>query len=94
MAGKGQVILEGLPLQLFDFFEKRIAGLLAQNFAKQHAEGAYIAAEGNFFEVSGPCFELGEAFGPAFGLPEGWHHVYYGLAIPPATEPAPLALYI
>ncbi len=49
------------------------AGLLAEDFAEEHAEGTDVAAEGSFFELSGGGLEFGEALGPVCWGPEGRH---------------------
>jgi hypothetical protein len=41
--------------KLFDGFEDGHAGLLAQNFAEQHAERTDIAAERDLFQVASGC---------------------------------------
>ncbi len=71
--------------QLFDFLKQRIAGLLAQDLAQQHAERANIAAQRRFFQVSRARLKFGKALGPAIRLPEGWHH--YRLCIDAQSLP-------
>jgi hypothetical protein len=61
--------------QRFHMLIKIVAGLLAQNFAKQGAEGPHIAAQGSFLEVAGACFKLGEPLRPAFGIPQKGHRL-------------------
>ncbi len=72
----------GIAAQLFHLREKRLAGLLAQHRAQQHAQRAHIAPQGRFFFIGGVGQQLAKAGAPAFRLPQqrdGFHAVDYRL---------------
>jgi hypothetical protein len=73
VGGFGLAAGDGDSAKGFDGVEDGRAGLLAENLAEEHAEGADVAAEWGFFEVAGGGFEFGEALGPVLGGPEGLH---------------------
>jgi hypothetical protein len=50
---------DGSLAQRFHMGEEVIAGLLAQDFAKQGAKRTHIAAQRSFFQVTGIGFEFG-----------------------------------
>jgi hypothetical protein len=58
---------DGGAAKVFDGGIEGVAGLLAEDFAEEHAEGADITAEGSFFELAGRGLEFCEAFGPVGG---------------------------
>ncbi len=55
---------DGGLAKFFDRVEDRVAGLLAQDFAEQHAERADVAAQRGFLELAGGRLQFGEALGP------------------------------
>jgi len=69
----GFAAADGALAEFFDFGIEVFAGLFAEDFAEEDAEGADVAAEGGFFEVAGASFEFGEAGGPVFRFPERRH---------------------
>jgi hypothetical protein len=50
-----------------------LAGLLAQDLAQKHAEGAHIAPQRRFFDVALSRLKFGQAQGPAFRFPKQSH---------------------
>ena len=64
---------DGGLAEVFDRVEEGVAGLLAEDFAEQHAEGADVAAQRSFFELAGGRLEFGQALGPVGRGPEGRH---------------------
>ena len=71
--GVGLAAGDGGAAEVFDGVVEGVAGLLAEDFAEEHAEGADVAAEGSFFELAGGGLEFGEALGPVGWGPEGRH---------------------
>ena len=71
--GVGFAAGDGGAAEGFDGGVEGVAGLLAEDFAEEHAEGADIAAKGRFLEVAGGGLEFGEALGPVGRSPEGRH---------------------
>jgi hypothetical protein len=65
----GITTADGALTQGFDVSEQVVAGLLAEDLAKEDAEGTDIATQRGFFQVAGLRFEFGEAMRPAFGVP-------------------------
>ena len=63
--------------QLFHFGEQRLAGLLAQNLAQQHAEGTNVAPQRRLFDVSGAGFQFSQAKRPVLRFPEQTHGLDY-----------------
>src|SRR6185437_3817437 len=57
--------------------EDRIAGLLAEDFAEQHAERADVAAQRSFLELAGDGFEFRETLRPVCRGPKGRHYGHY-----------------
>ena len=74
-AGFSIATANGSLAQGFDVREEVFAGLLAQHFAEERAEGAHVAAQGRFFQVAGARFEFGQALRPAFGIPQEGHRL-------------------
>ena len=71
--GVGFATGDGGAAEVFDGRVEGVAGLLAQDFAEEHAEGTDVATEGSFFELSGGGLEFGETLGPIGRGPEGRH---------------------
>ena len=57
--------------------EERVAYLLPEHVAQQHAERAHIAAQGDLLQLRGAGLQLGEAIGPVIGGPERGHGIDY-----------------
>ena len=64
---------DGGAAEGFDGVVKGLAGLLAEDFAEQHAERADVAAEGSFFEFAGGGLQFGEALRPVGWGPKRRH---------------------
>ncbi len=64
---------DGGLAQLFDGLEDGDAGLLAQDFAEQHAEGADVAAQRRFLELAGGRLQFRQALRPVGRRPERGH---------------------
>ena len=69
--GTGRQTLDGLPYpgdgglaEFFDALKDGQAGLLAEDFAEQHAERADVAAQRNFLELAGGRLEFGQSLRP------------------------------
>ena len=73
LCGVGFAAGDGGAAEGFDGVVEGLAGLLAEDFAEQHAERADVAAEGSFFELAGGGLEFGEALGPVGWGPERGH---------------------
>jgi hypothetical protein len=71
--GFGFAAGDGGSAKLFYGFEDGRAGLLAQNFAEQHAKRANVAAQRSFLKLAGGGLEFGEALWPVGGRPERGH---------------------
>ncbi len=72
----GIATADGALAQCFDVFEEGVAGLLAQNFAQQRTQGAHVAAQWSFFQLTGTRFEFGQPLRPAFGIPQEGHRLF------------------
>ena len=64
---------DGALTQRLDLREGLVAGLLAQDCAKQRAQRAHVAAQRRLLQVAGLRFNLCQPLGPAFGVPKGSH---------------------
>jgi hypothetical protein len=64
---------DGGLAKLFDGLKNGHAGLLAQDFAEQHAKRTDVAAERRFLELAGGRLEFSEALGPVGRRPERGH---------------------
>jgi hypothetical protein len=73
--GVGLASSDGGAAEIFDGGVEGVAGLLAEDFAEEHAERADVTAEGSFFELSGGRLEFGETLGPVGRGPEGRHYM-------------------
>ena len=62
--GVGFAAGDGGAAEGFDGVVEGVAGLLAEDFAEQRAEGADVAAKGSFFELAGGGLQFGQALGP------------------------------
>ena len=59
--------------QFFHFGKELFVGLLTQDLAQQHAQGAHIAPQRRFFNVALTRLKFGQTQGPAFRFPEQSH---------------------
>ncbi len=73
--GFGIAAANGSLAQSFDMSKQVVACLLAQYFAKQCAQGAYVATQGSFFQVTGLRFQFGQPLCPVFRVPKKSHRL-------------------
>jgi hypothetical protein len=71
----GFAACDGGAAESFDGFVEWVAGLLAEDIAKEHAERTDVATKRSFFELAGGGLEFGEALGPVGWGPERRHEV-------------------
>jgi hypothetical protein len=64
---------DGGLAKLFDGLEDGDAGLLAQDFAEQHAKRTDVAAERRFLELAGGRLQFRQALRPVWRRPERGH---------------------
>ncbi len=69
----GFAAADGNLPQLFHLGKKRLAGLLAQNLAEQHAQRANVAPQGRLFDVARARFEFSQAKRPILRFPKQSH---------------------
>src|SRR5205823_289210 len=64
---------DGGAAECFDGVVESVTGLLAQNLAEEHAQGADVAAKRRFLQFTGRGLQLREPLRPVGWSPEGRH---------------------